>query len=163
MSNGTDAAAAGFAALILRMTQAAVRGDGRAVRACFTPDGVYHDCFYGAFKGDAIVSMIEDRFHRDACNFRWDIHTPMSDGTTGYARYVFSYESRLPGAEGRRAGFEGMAVCTLRDGLLESYREIANSLVALQALGFAPDRLARLAARESSAFFASPEAVHHRR
>lgn len=162
MSRPAEERAGDFPALILRMTQAAVRGDGRAVRACFTPEGVYHDCFYGAFQGDAIVSMIEDHFHRDACNFRWDIHTPLSDGVTAYARYVFSYESRLPGAQGRRAGFEGMAVCTLRDGLLESYREIANSLVALQALGFAPDRLAKLAARESAAFFASPEAVHHR-
>lgn len=162
MSRPTEGEAGDFPALILRMTQAAVRGDGRAVRACFTPDGVYHDCFYGAFKGDAIVSMIEDYFHRDAYNFRWDIHTPLSDGVTAYARYVFSYESRLPGSHGQRAGFEGTAVCTLRDGLLESYREIANSLVALQALGFAPDRLARLAARDSSAFFASPEAVHHR-
>lgn len=162
MIPGPETEAGDFPALIRRMTQAAVRGDGRAVRACFTPDGVYHDCFYGAFRGDAIISMIEDCFHRDAREFRWDIHAPLSDGVTGYARYVFSYESRLPGAEGRRAGFEGMAVCTLREGLIESYREIANSLVALQALGFAPDRLARLAARESAAFFASPEASAHR-
>lgn len=162
MTPDLETEAGDFSALIRRMTQAAVRGDGRAVRACFTPDGVYHDCFYGAFRGDAIISMIEECFHRDAREFRWDIHAPLSDGVIGYARYVFSYESRLPGAEGRRAGFEGMAVCTLRGGLMESYREIANSLVALQALGFAPDRLARLAARESAAFFASPEAVAHR-
>ncbi|MGD9603423.1 MAG: nuclear transport factor 2 family protein [Gammaproteobacteria bacterium] len=151
-----------FPTLIRTMTAAAVRGDGRAVRACFTPDGVYHDCFYGAFAGDRIVEMIEDCFHRDACNFVWDIHDPIANEHLGYARYVFSYESRLPQAAGRRAGFEGVAVCALRDGLIASYHEVANSLVGLQALGFAPDRLAKLAARESQAFFARTEAAHHR-
>lgn len=151
-----------FAALLGRMTAAAVAGDGAAVRACFTPAGVYHDCFYGSFAGDAIVGMIEQLFHRDATRFIWDLHEPMADGTRGYARYVFSYESKLPQAAGRRAGFEGVAICTLEDGLISSYREIANSLVGLQALGFAPERLARLAERESRAFFAHPEAAHHR-
>lgn len=151
-----------FAALITTMTAAAVRGDGPAVRACFTPDGVYHDCFYGAFAGDAIITLIQGYFHRDATKFRWDIHDPVCDGRIGYARYVFSYESRMPQSLGRRAGFEGVAVCELKDGLLCSYREIADSLVGLQALGFAPERLAKLAARASDAFFALPEAAAHR-
>ncbi len=151
-----------FPGLIIEMTQAAVRGDGRAVRACFTPDGVYHDCFYGAFSGESIIEMVEERFHRDACNFIWDIHAPVSDGQIGYARYVFSYEIRQPQALGRRAGFEGVAICELRDRKFASYREVANSLVGFQALGFAPERLARRAEREAEAFFALPEAIHHR-
>ena len=36
-----------FGDLITRMTAAVCRGDGRAAAACFTPDGVYHDGFYG--------------------------------------------------------------------------------------------------------------------
>lgn len=151
-----------FSELIRTMTSAAVRGDGRAARACFTPDGIYHDCFYGAFHGDRIIEMVEGYFHRDACNFRWDIHDPLSDGRLGYARYVFSYESRLPQAAGKRAGFEGVAVCALRDGLIASYREVANSLAGLQALGFEPARLAKIAAREAAEFFARPEAALHR-
>jgi ketosteroid isomerase-like protein len=151
-----------FANLITELTRAAVQGDGRAVRACFTPDGIYHDCFYGAFEGDAIIDMIEGHFHRDACNFIWDIHDPVTDGQTGYARYVFSYESRLPQATGRRAGFEGVSICKLRDGRIASYREVANSLVGLHLLGFAPERLARLAGREAEAFFSRPEVAHHR-
>lgn len=151
-----------FAELIQSMTAAAVRGDGAAVRACFTPEGVYDDCFYGAFKGDAIIGMIEGLFHRDACRFRWDLHDPVSDGKMGYARYVFSYESRLPEAAGLRAGFEGVAICELREGLIHRYHEVANSLVGLHALGFPPERLAKRAARESAAFFARAEAREHR-
>jgi ketosteroid isomerase-like protein len=151
-----------FATLIRNMAAAACRGDGRAVRECFTPDGVYHDVFYGAFQGDAIIEMIEKYFHRDACNFIWDMHTPVADGHTGYARYVFSYESKLPAAVGKRAGFEGVSVCTLQGGKIHAYHEVTNALVGLQALGFAPERLAKIATKESAAFFARPEAAHHR-
>jgi ketosteroid isomerase-like protein len=150
-----------FAALLAAMTDAACRGDGAAVAACFTPDGVYHDCFYGAFTGAAIAEMIEDRFHRDARDFRWDLHDVVDDGRTGYARYVFSYTSKLPQAEGRRAMFEGVSLCRLRDGRLESYREVANSAVGLLTLGFAPDRIAKFLAREARELAARDEATGH--
>ena len=59
-----------FAALIERMTQAACRGDGAGVGACFTEGGVYHDVFYGPFEGPAaIADMIDNHFHRDGENF----------------------------------------------------------------------------------------------
>lgn len=151
-----------FAELITTMTQAACRGDGAAVAACFTPDGVYHDCFYGAFAGAAIVTMIEDYFHRDARDFRWDLHDIVDDGRVGYARYVFSYESKLPHAAGRRALFEGVSICELRQGRLASYREVANAAVGLHTLGFAPERIARLLDREARELAARTEAAAHR-
>lgn len=150
-----------FATLITNLTQAACRGDGAAVAACFTADGIYHDCFYGAFQGAAIVDMIA-RFHRDARDFRWDLHDIVDDGRVGYARYVFSYESLLPGSEGRRALFEGVSICELRDGRLASYREVANAAAGLQALGFAPGRIAKLLEREARELAARPEAAGHR-
>ena len=151
-----------FATLIQTLADAACRGDGKAVATCFTPDGAYHDCFYGAFIGHAAITrMIEEYFHRDARDFRWDMHEAVSNGTTGYARYVFSYESKLPGMEGRRALFEGVSVCTLRDGLIHAYHEVANSATGLQLLGFAPERIARFLAREAAALAARPEAARH--
>ena len=108
-----------FGELIRRMTAAAVAGDGAGVAACFTPDGVYHDVFYGEFQGAEIATMIEDRFHRDAKDFIWDVHDPVEGDGIGYARYVFSFTSRMPGHEGRRACFEGVAICRLKpDGLI---------------------------------------------
>ena len=110
-----------FGVLIRKMTQAACEGDGAGVAACFTEDGVYHDVFYGSFEGRGrIAEMINDYFHRDACNFRWDMHDPVSDGETGYCRYVFSYESKLGEAKGTRTMFEGVAIATLQDGLIVS-------------------------------------------
>lgn len=150
-----------FATVLSSMAAAACRGDGAAVAACFTPDGVYHDCFYGAFAGPDIARMVEDYFHRDARDFRWDMHDFVDDGRIGYARYVFSYESKLPGCEGRRALFEGVSMCELRDGLLLSYREVANSAVGLHSIGFPPARVARFLEREARGLAARDESRSH--
>lgn len=150
------------AALLRRFCAAVETGDGAALAGLFTPDGVYHDVFYGAFAGrDRIAAMLEQWFYRDAEDFRWDMHQPVFDGTTLYARYVFSFRSRLPGAEGRRAMFEGVAMMTIRDGLIAEYREIANTAPGLVDLGFDPSRIARLAAREGAALRGRAEATRH--
>lgn len=101
----------GFAELITRMTGAIVAADAEQVAACFTADGVYHDVFYGPFRGTEIKTLVLDRFHRDGTRFRWDIHEPVATGDTGYARYVFSYDSRLEAFAGQRVVFEGVAIC----------------------------------------------------
>lgn len=152
-----------FAELITEMVAAACRGDGQGVAACFAPDGVYHDVFYGAFRGRAAIArMIEEHFHRDGEDFRWDLHGPVEAGETGYARYVFSYRSRLPGHEGRRAVFEGVAVCRLASGLIAEYREVANAATGLSLMGFSDARLARFAARQAEDLLVRDEAAAHR-
>src|SRR5215472_13957093 len=121
------------------------RRDGKAFAALFTEDGVYHDVFYGAFEGRArIAEMIDDHFYRTAADFRWDMHMPVSDGATLYARYTFSYRSTLPEANGARAMFEGVAIMKLRDGLIAEYREVANTAPALVDMNFAPARIAKI-------------------
>ncbi|MGR8919886.1 MAG: nuclear transport factor 2 family protein [Gammaproteobacteria bacterium] len=150
-----------FDQLIRTMAAAVVRGDGEAAAACFTDDGVYHDVFYGAFPRAEIPRMVRDYFHAHAGDFVWDMHEPVSDGRVGYARYVFSYTGRMAGSEGRRALFEGVSVCHLRDGLIESYHEVANTMTGLHLLGFAPERIDKLAARQAVALAARDEARGH--
>jgi hypothetical protein len=151
-----------FAALISHMIEAACRGDGAGVARCFTPDGAYHDVFYGSFRGRAeIARMIEEFFHRDGADFRWDVHDPVEAGGTGYARYLFSYRSRLRGCEGRRAVFEGVAVCRLRNGLIADYREVSNAATGLALMGFDEARLGRFVARQAAELTARDEAAGH--
>tara|TARA_E500000331_G_C17226434_1_gene700551 strand:- start:37 stop:516 length:480 start_codon:yes stop_codon:yes gene_type:complete len=150
-----------FETLITSLADGACRGDGAAVAACFTEDGYYHDCFYGSFQGQAIKDMIENYFHRDSENLVWDMHTPVEAGSVGYARYVFSYDSKLPEARGKRAVFEGVSICRLRDGLIEEYREVAHSISGLQLLGFDNERVIKLLARESKELLARDESRHH--
>jgi hypothetical protein len=145
-------ASAVFGALLARMTQAVCRGDGAAAAGCFTPDGTYHDGFYGAFRGrEAIGEMIEQYFHRDAREFVWNLEDVISDGRVGYARYDFSYVSNLAGAKGKRVGFVGMSRCRLRDGLIERYDEAFDRGPVLVQLGFAPERIAKSLARKPGA------------
>ena len=138
------------------------RRDGAAFAALFTDDGVYHDVFYGAFTGRAkIAEMITDWFYRTATDFRWDMHDPVSDGRILYARYTFSYRSLLPEANGARAMFEGVAIMTLRDGLIVTYHEVANTAPAFVDLNFAPERIVKIFAKQGAALKARPEMQRH--
>ena len=145
-------ASAAFGALLERMTLAICRGDGAAAAACFVPDGTYHDGFYGEFRGrEAIRTMISDYFHRDARDFTWKVEDVVSDGRVGYARYDFSYVSKLAGAEGKRVGFVGIGRCRLKDGLIERYDEAFDRGPVLLQLGFPPERIAKSLARKPGA------------
>ncbi len=136
--------------------------NGKAFSELFTEDGVYHDVFYGAFAGRAnIAEMIDDWFYRTATDFRWDIHAPVSDGHTLYARYTFSYRSTLPEAKGARAMFEGVAIMTLRDGKIATYDEVANTAPGFVDMNFAPERIARIVAKQGAALMARPEMARH--
>ena len=136
--------------------------NGKAFAELFAEDGVYHDVFYGAFEGHAkIAGMIDDWFYRTATDFRWDMHDPVSDGEMLYARYTFSYRSTLPEAKGARAMFEGVAIMKLRDGLIACYREVADTAPAFVDMNFAPERIARIAARQGTELKARPEMRRH--
>ena len=105
--------------------------------------------------------MIRDWFCRDATDFRWDMFDPVCDGVTLYARYLFSYRSKSPGADGKRAMFEGVSIMTLGDGSILSYREVAHTTPGLADMGFAPERIARIAAKEGAALRRRDEAARH--
>ena len=136
--------------------------NGKAFAELFTEDGVYHDVFYGAFAGRArIAEMIDDWFYRTATDFRWDMHDPVSDGKTLYARYTFSYRSLLPEANGARVMFEGVAIMKLRDGLIAEYHEVANTAPAFVDMNFAPERIANIMAKQGAALKARPEMKRH--
>jgi ketosteroid isomerase-like protein len=138
------------------------RRDGKAFADLFTEDGVYHDVFYGAFKGrTGIAELIDDWFYRTATDFRWDMHAPVSDGETLYARYTFSYSSTLPEANGARAMFEGVAIMKLSDGKILEYHEVANTAPGFVDMNFAPERIAKIVARQGAALKARPEMRRH--
>jgi limonene-1,2-epoxide hydrolase len=136
--------------------------NGAAFAALFTEDGVYHDVFYGAFTGrENIAAMIDDWFYRTAEDFRWDMHAPLSDGETLYARYTFSYRSKLPEAKGARAMFEGVAIMKLRDGRIAEYHEVANTAPGFVDMNFAPERIAKIAAKQGAALKSRAEMKRH--
>jgi ketosteroid isomerase-like protein len=149
-------------AMLRAFCEAVERRNGAGFSELFTEDGVYHDVFYGTFAGRGkIAGMIDDWFYRTATDFRWDMHSPVSDGETLYARYTFSYRSTLPEAKGARAMFEGVAIMTLRDGKIACYREVANTATGFVDMNFAPERIAKIVARQGAALKARPEMTRH--
>jgi len=148
--------------LLKEFTTAVERRDGKAFAELFTEDGVYHDVFYGAFKGrEKIAEMIDDWFHRTARDFRWEMFRPVSDGTMLYAYYTFSYVSTLPEAKGKRVGFDGVSIMRLSNGRIAEYREVANSAIGLLDIGFAPERVAKILGKEAKDIKARPEWARH--
>lgn len=149
-------------AMLRAFCDAVEQRNGAAFAALFTEDGVYHDVFYGAFVGrEKIAGMVDDWFYRTATDFRWDMHAPVSDGATLYARYTFSYRSTLPEAKGARAMFEGVAIMQLRDGKITEYHEVANTTPGFVDMNFAPERIAKIAAKQAAALKARPEMKRH--
>ena len=148
--------------LLRAFCDAVEQHNGKAFAELFTEDGVYHDVFYGAFKGRPdIAKMIDEVFYRTATDFRWDMHSPVTDGKTLYAHYTFSYRSTLPEAKGARVMFEGVAMMKLRDGTILEYHEVANTAPAFVDMNFAPERIAKIFAKQGAALKARPEMRRH--
>ena len=148
--------------LLRAFCDAVEQHNGKAFAELFTEDGVYHDVFYGAFNGRTdIAEMIDEVFYRTATDFRWDMHSPVTDGKTLYAHYTFSYRSTLPEAKGARVMFEGVAMMKLRDGKILAYHEVANTAPAFVDMNFAPERIAKIFAKQGAALKSRPEMRRH--
>ena len=148
--------------MLREFCDAVERHDGERFAKLFCEDGVYHDVFYGEFVGRTkIAEMIDDWFFKTATDMRWDMHDPVCDGRTLYARYIYSYTSLLPEAGGKRAMFEGVAIVRLRDGRIAEYREVANTGPGFIDMNFAPERIVKILRRQGDTLKARPELARH--
>lgn len=153
-----------FTDLLSRFTNAVEQADGDGLAALFTPDGVYHDTFYGAFQGaDAIADMLENRFWDDADAFLWDMFDPVYDDNAhlGYARWVFSYTSTMEDSAGRRVAFDGMSQFSLNRGLISRYREVFSAGLGLVQLDMDQARTDKILRRMVGAHKKDPEWGRH--
>ena len=155
-----------FAALLSDFTLSAESGDGARFANHFTEDGIYYDYIYGAHQGRAdIAHMMQDLFHRDAADYRWEMFDPVFDGRQGYAWSLSSFTSKIEQFKGQRVVIDGMSRFILRDGLIAEYRESVNGGVAMAQLGVEPDRMTKVFKRwtgwlkerpETTAYLARP-------
>ena len=147
-----------FKNVIEQFTNAVENNEGTALAALFTEDGVYSDGFYGEFAGrEAIAAMLRDHFWGHAKGFRWEMSNLVSDGKHGYATYLFSYDSTLPEAVGKRVVFDGIAHFRFNEGFIERYEEIFNTGMAQAQLDFDPNRIKRHLLRKAEQLRASQD------
>ncbi|HEV2956820.1 MAG TPA: nuclear transport factor 2 family protein [Xanthobacteraceae bacterium] len=150
-----------FPVLLERFAGAVVANDGAGLAALFTEDGVYEDGFFGAHQGhDAIARMLA-RFHATGRDYRWDFFDPLADSRIGYARWRFSYASKMPGAEGKPVVFEGLSLFQFRGERIARYSEGFDRGVALVQQDFPAERLRKILLKTAQAQNATPECREH--
>lgn len=160
-----------FARLLESLTRAAESGDGARFAAHFTEDATYHDYIYGPHIGRAeIATMMQDLFHRDAADYRWEMFDPVCNGDLGYAWSLSSFTSTVPDFRGERVVIDGMSRFVLRGELIAEYRESVNGGVAMAQLGVAPERMAKVFRKwsgwlqhrpETQDYLARPKGTRH--
>ncbi|MDO9560522.1 MAG: nuclear transport factor 2 family protein [Bradyrhizobium sp.] len=151
-----------FAALLDDFTLSAESGDGARFARHFTEDGIYYDYIYGAHQGRAdIAHMMQDLFHRDAADYRWEMFDPVFDGRQGYAWSLSSFTSKIEQFKGQRVVIDGMSRFLVRDGLIAEYRESVNGGVAMAQLGVEPDRMAKVFKRWTGWLKDRPETIDY--
>lgn len=149
-----------FALLLNEFTLSAESGDGARFARHFTDDATYHDYIYGAHNGRAdIAHMMQNLFHRDAADYRWEMFDPVFDGTMGYAWSLSSFTSKIPQFKGQRVIIDGMSRFVVRDGLIAEYRESVNGGVAMAQLGVDPVRMTKVFKRWTGWLQERPETL----
>ena len=148
-------------ALLETFSECAQGNDGARLAGLFTPDGTYDDYFFGAHSGRPAIAAMLARFHEGGAQYRWEFHEPLSDGRIGYARYRFSYLSKVAESAGKPVMFEGMCRLRLRDGSIEHYAEVFDRGTAFVQLGFPAGKVARLLEKYAAAQNATPEFRAH--
>ena len=150
-----------FPNLLERFAKAVHDNDGAGLAALFAPDGVYVDGFYGEYSGRAAIAGMVGHFHETGTRYRWDFLDPLSDGRIGYARYRFSYVSKVPGSEGKPVVFEGTSFFTFKGEEIARYREVFDRGLALVQQDFPAERLKKVLAKAAARQNAGPECQEH--
>lgn len=159
---GTTLGTTGTETLLTRFAAAVEANDAAALAACFTPDGIYDDYFFGPEQGPEGIAHILAGFYKGGCDFRWQFHDVLAGPGRAYARYRFSYRSTAPEAAGARVCFDGIACLDLSpDGLIHRYSEVFDRGMALAQQNFAPERIARIERRYAEALKARGDWVGH--
>jgi limonene-1,2-epoxide hydrolase len=153
-----------FRVILDAFTAAVEAGDGARFSALFTEDGIYDDVFYGEYHGrEAIAQMLEGRFYRDGENFLWRMFDPVDNGTTGYARWLFSYDCKLPHIKGKRIFMDGVGLFQLRGGLIARYEDAARTAELIDQLDMPSEKQKKVVGKMLIKQLAHPGWAEHQK
>jgi SnoaL-like domain len=150
-----------FAVLLTTFADAVQSNHGQRLALMFTEDGVYEDGFFGAHVGRGSIATMLQRFHETGSSYFWEFVDPVTDGAIGYARFRFSYASRLPESMGRAVLFEGISCFRFRGELISHYSEAFDRGVALAQLAFPAERIKRILEKAAASQNQLSEARRH--
>jgi limonene-1,2-epoxide hydrolase len=105
------------------------RQDVSVLVACFTPDGSYHDTFFGGHAGADQLRAMFERMFREGREYTWTMETVVETDECAAAEWTFGYV----------VSFRGMSLFEKRGGRIAAYRESFDLGAALLQLGFSPE------------------------
>ena len=119
--------------------------DVKALVACFTPDGSYHDTFFGGHAGTEALRAMFERMFREGRGYAWTMERVVETDTAAASEWTFGYTvtEAVPRSAGRVVRFRGMSLFEKRDGRIAAYRESFDMGAALLQLGFSPEAMAK--------------------
>ena len=121
------------------------RRDVSVLVACFTPDGSYHDTFFGGHAGADQLRAMFERMFREGRDYTWTMEMVVETDECAAAEWTFAYvvSEAIPRSAGRRVRFRGMSLFEKRGGRISAYRESFDLGAALLQLGFSPETMAK--------------------
>ena len=131
-----------FEKLTYEFTQSVCNNDGESLANLFADNGVYHDYIYGSFKGKKNIKfMLNNYFHRDAKNFFWEMSDHILREDKGYAKYMFTFTSKIPEYYGKKVVISGISFFRLKFNSIVEYSEAVNGGIAMVQLGVKPEKM----------------------
>ncbi|HYB69804.1 MAG TPA: nuclear transport factor 2 family protein [Candidatus Bathyarchaeia archaeon] len=121
------------------------RQDVAALVACFTPDGSYHDTFFGGHAGAGTMRTMFERMFHEGRDYVWTMEKVVETDGAAASEWTFAYTvtEAIPRSAGRKVRFRGMSFFEKRDGKISAYRESFDMGAALLQLGFSPEATAK--------------------
>ena len=127
------------------LTQSVCDNDGENLANLFADDGVYHDYIYGSFKGKKNIKlMLNNYFHRDAKNLFWKMSDHIFREDIGYAKYMFTFTSKIPEYLGKKVVVSGISFFRFKLDSIVEYSEAVNGGIAMVQLGVKPEKMQKV-------------------
>ena len=134
-----------FEKLTYELTQSVCNNDGESLTKLFADNGVYHDYIYGCFKGKKNIKlMLNNYFHRDPKNFFWEMSDHIFSKDKGYAKYLFTFTSKIPGYLGKKVVVSGISFFRFKLNSIVEYSESVNGGIAMVQLGVKPEKMQKV-------------------
>ena len=134
-----------FEKVTYELTQSVCKNDGESLANLFADNGVYHDYIYGSFKGKKNIKlMLNNYFHRDAKNFFWKMSDHIFRAEIGYAKYMFTFTSKIPEYLGKKVVVSGISFFRFKLNSIVEYSESVNGGIAMVQLGVKPEKMQKV-------------------
>ena len=134
-----------FADITDKFTKCVCENNLQEFGKLFATNGIYHDYIYGNFKGrNNIKRMLSDLFHRDTEQFYWKMFDHVFNNNIGYAKYRFSFISKIPEYTGKKVILSGMSSFKIKNKKILEYSESVNGGLAMVQLGISPLKMEKV-------------------